>query len=113
MQPTVSSTGTRFTVINSIGTYIIYSLSGALTLSAQATASASTIQASSPFTGVLRMVKLNSTSHAALLDQYAATYPTGVTTDYTFSGNSANLIFTWSVVGTASNLLMLTWPHHR
>ncbi|KAF7981371.1 hypothetical protein HWV62_33845 [Athelia sp. TMB] len=109
----VSSTGTRFTVVNSIGTYVIYSLNGAITLSATSTSAASVVKASKAFTGVLRVVKLNSTSHAPLLDQYAANYPTSVTTDYTFSGDSADLIFTWNVVGTASNLLMLTWPHHR
>ncbi|KZP11846.1 glycoside hydrolase family 81 protein [Athelia psychrophila] len=109
----VSATGSKFTVVNNIGTYVIYSLSGDLTLSAQATASASTVQAASAFTGVLRMVKLNSTSHEALLDEYYANYPTGVTTDYSFSGDTADLTFTWDVVGTASDLLMLTWPHHR
>lgn len=105
----VSSTGTSFNVINNVGTYRIYSLSGSLTLSATGT----TIVASSAFTGVLRMVKLNSTSHQALLDQYSGNYATAVTTDYSFSGDNANLIFTWNVIGSANDLLMLTWPHHR
>lgn len=105
----VSSTGTSFNVVNNIGTYRIYSLSGSVTLSATGTS----IVASKAFTGVLRMVKLNSTSHQALLDQYSSNYATAVTTDYSFSGDNANLIFTWNVIGTASNLLMLTWPHHR
>lgn len=109
----MSVSGSKFTVVNNIGTYMIYSLSGDLTLSAQVTSSASTVQASSAFTGVLRMVKLNSTSHEALLDQYHANYPTGVTTDYSFSDDTADLKFTWNVTGTASDLLMLTWPHHR
>jgi endo-1,3(4)-beta-glucanase len=109
----VSFTGSKFTVVNSIGTYIIYSLSGSLTLSATATGAGGTVVGSNPFTGVLRVVKLNNTLHEALLDQYVANYPTGVTTDYTFTGDLVDLTFTWAVMGTPSNLLMLTWPHHR
>lgn len=96
--------------MNGAGAYLIYSLSGSVSLTAT---NAGTITAGSQFTGVLRMVKLNSTSHQPLLDQYHATYPTGVTTDYSFSGNTSTLSFTWTVTGTASNLLMLSWPHHR
>ncbi|KZT36281.1 hypothetical protein SISSUDRAFT_1034970 [Sistotremastrum suecicum HHB10207 ss-3] len=109
----VSSTGTEFAVVNNIGTYLIYSLNGAITLSASSTGATGTIKASAPFNGVLRVAKLNSTSHQPLLDQYAANYPTAVTTDYTFSGDTATLSFTWTVTGNAANLLMLTWPHHR
>lgn len=109
----MSVTGSKFSVVNNIGTYLIYSLSGDVTLSADVTSSASTLQASSQFNGILRMVKLNNTSHEAILDEYYANYPTGVTTDYSFAGDTADLTFTWDVVGTASNLLMLTWPHHR
>lgn len=74
---------------------------------------AENITASDAYNGVLRVVKLNSTSHQPLLDQYAANYPTGVTTDYSFSGDSATLTFTWDVTGDADDLLMLSWPHHR
>ena len=72
-----------------------------------------TIQASGQFNGVLRVVKLADPSHKALLDQYYQTYPTTVALDYSFTETTGTLIFNWDVVGTAGNLLMLTWPHHR
>ncbi|KAF5375528.1 hypothetical protein D9615_009199 [Tricholomella constricta] len=100
----------KFQVINGAGTYIIYSLSGAISLTAN---SAGTITAGGKFSGVLRMVKLNAAGHEALLDQYSANYPRGVSTDYDISGNVGTLRFTWTVTGNAANLLMLTWPHHR
>ncbi|KAG6901688.1 hypothetical protein C0995_009179 [Termitomyces sp. Mi166 len=103
-------TGTSFQVDNSAGTYIIYSLSGDLSLTAS---NDGTIVAGAQFDGVLRVVKLDSPSHKALLDQYVANYPTGVTTDYDFNGDVGTLRFTWSVTGNAADLLMLTWPHHR
>lgn len=61
------------------------------------------------------MVKLNDSSHEALLDEYYDNYPVGVDTDYTFdtTANTAVLSFTWNVTGDEDNLLMLTWPHHR
>ncbi|KAA1468498.1 glycoside hydrolase [Dentipellis sp. KUC8613] len=112
-----NSTGTRFEVVNSAGTYIIYSLSGSLTLVAT---NSGTVAGSSPFNGcfskgVLRMVKLNDPSHATLLDQKASNYPTGVNVDYSISSDNkiGTLYFTWSVSGSANDLLMLTWPHHR
>ena len=102
--------GTKFSVVNDAGTYLIYSLSGPVSLTAS---SRGTITAGSQYTGVLRVVKLNSPNHEALLDRYYPTYPTGVVTDYAFSGNTGTLRFTWTVYGTSSSLLMLTWPHHR
>ena len=102
--------GTKFSVVNGAGTYLIYSLSGPVSLTAS---SSGTITSGSQYTGVLRVVKLNSPNHEALLDLYNPTYPTGVATDYVFSGNTGTLRFTWTVHGTTSNLLMLTWPHHR
>jgi endo-1,3(4)-beta-glucanase len=99
-------------VQNSAGTYIIYSLSGSITLKATASATG-TVQATAPFTGVLRLVKLNDTAHKTLLDAHASVYPTSVGVDYSFTDTQGTLIFNWNVVGTASNLLMLTWPHHR
>ncbi|EJD49824.1 glycoside hydrolase family 81 protein [Auricularia subglabra TFB-10046 SS5] len=106
---TATVSGTKFTIVSPIGTYLIYSLNGAVTLSASSTA----LRAGAKFTGVLRMAKLADPAHQATLDTYVANYPTAVTTDYTFSGDSATLSFTWTVTGTAANLLMLTWPHHR
>ncbi|KIY50828.1 glycoside hydrolase family 81 protein [Fistulina hepatica ATCC 64428] len=108
-----TATGTEFLVVNDIGTYIIYSLSGAIELIATAQDGGSTIIGSTSFTGVLRVVKLNDPSHKTLLDAHASVYPTAVTTDYDFYGDTATLRFTWAVVGNAEDLLMLTWPHHR
>ncbi|KAG6828277.1 hypothetical protein H0H92_008549 [Tricholoma furcatifolium] len=103
-------TGTEFQVVNGGGTYIIYSLSGAISLTAS---NSGTIVAGTKFNGVLRVVKLNDPSHRALLDKYYMNYPTAVATDYDFSGNVGTLRFTWNVKGKGANLLMLTWPHHR
>lgn len=52
-------------------------------------------------------------SHQALLDQYAQVYPTDVALDYTFTDTTTTLSFDWTTVGTGSDLLMLTYPHHR
>jgi endo-1,3(4)-beta-glucanase len=71
------------------------------------------VEANAPINGVLRVVKLNQTSDKTLLDEYVANYPTSVGLDYSFTDTTGTLIFNWDVVGTASSLLMLTWPHHR
>jgi endo-1,3(4)-beta-glucanase len=71
------------------------------------------IQAGGAFTGVLRLVMLAQSSHKALLDQYYQVYPTSVGLDYTFTDTTGTLIFNWTTVGDGSQLLMLTWPHHR
>jgi endo-1,3(4)-beta-glucanase len=98
-------------MVNNIGTYIIYSLSGSITFTAS---NSGTVVAGSPFNGVLRLVKLNAPGHRTLLDAHSAVYPTGVATDYDFSGDIGTIRFTWTVQGEAgNNLLMLTWPHHR
>ncbi|KAI0064745.1 glycoside hydrolase family 81 protein [Artomyces pyxidatus] len=108
----VTKSGTEFLVVNSAATYVIYSLSGSIQLT---TVAGGRITASGAFNGILRVVKLNDPSHKALLDQYVANFPTAVSTDYAFSSTSpqATLKFIWSVTGNASDLLMLTWPHHR
>ncbi|KAH8161252.1 hypothetical protein CIB48_g6994 [Xylaria polymorpha] len=105
---------TSFTVIDSKGTtYLIYSLSS-ISLTATAKSSSSgEIRASGAFTGVLRMVKLNDPSHKTLLDAHSQVYPTSVGLDYSFTDTSSTLIFTWNTIGDGSQLLMLTWPHHR
>jgi endo-1,3(4)-beta-glucanase len=56
---------------------------------------------------------LNQTSDKALLDQYYQVYPTSVGLDYSFTDTTGTLIFTWDTVGDGSDLLLLTWPHHR
>lgn len=101
-------------MIDSKGTtYLIYSLSS-ISLTATAKSSSSgEIRASGAFTGVLRMVKLNDPSHKTLLDAHSQVYPTSVGLDYSFTDTSSTLIFTWNTIGDGSQLLMLTWPHHR
>ncbi|KAH8928622.1 glycoside hydrolase family 81 protein [Atractiella rhizophila] len=105
----VTASGTKFKVVNSAGTYIIYSLGGSITLSATST----TITGSAKVSGVIRIAKLQAAGHEATLDQYYQNYATAVTTDYSFSGDSATLTFSWAVTGNANQLLHLTWPHHR
>ncbi|KAH6615497.1 glycosyl hydrolase family 81-domain-containing protein [Chaetomium sp. MPI-SDFR-AT-0129] len=109
-----SATGTQFTVVDSKGTtYIIYALSEiSLTATADSTASG-TIKADGPFKGVLRFVQLGDASHKDLLDKHAEIYPTSVAQDYSFTDAEGTLVFTWETVGDKSQLLMLTWPHHR
>jgi endo-1,3(4)-beta-glucanase len=106
--------GEKFKVVNKACTYLIYSLSGSITLSATTSAGdPGTITASSPFGGVLRVVKLNDQNHEQTLDDFVSTYATGVKTDHSFSGDEATLSFTWTVVGDQNKFLMLSWPHHR
>ena len=94
-------------------TYLIYALSS-LTLTATSVSSNSgTIGAKGPFTGVLRLVMLAQAGHKALLDQHYQVYPTAVGLDYSFTDTTGTLIFRWNTVGDGSQLLMLTWPHHR
>ncbi|KAI0044919.1 glycoside hydrolase family 81 protein [Auriscalpium vulgare] len=111
----VTKSGTQFLVVNTAGTYIIYSLNGNITLTATAANGSGTVKASAQFNGVIRVAKLNDPSHKALLDQYVANYPTAVTLDYSFSSSApqATLKFIWTVTGNSANLLLLTWPHHR
>ncbi|KAN0121685.1 glycoside hydrolase family 81 protein [Hyaloscypha variabilis] len=107
----ITATGTEFSVTDTAGsTYLIYGLSS-ITLTADS--ESSIIVASSQYTGVLRLVMLNQTSDKALLDQYYQVYPTSVGLDYSFTDTTGTLIFTWDTVGDGSDLLLLTWPHHR
>jgi endo-1,3(4)-beta-glucanase len=109
-----SATGTEFTVTDTSGTtYIIYALSSISLKVTSVSSNSGTIQASGAFTGVIRFVKLADASHKALLDQHYQIYPKSFGVDYTFSGSTGTLVFNWNTVGDGSNLLMLTWPHHR
>ncbi|PNY25387.1 Glycoside hydrolase family 81 protein [Tolypocladium capitatum] len=111
---TASATGTTFTVTDTKGsTYLIYALT-ALTLTAtSASPTSGSIVAGGQFNGVLRFVMLSQPGHQVLLDQHYQVYPTSVQTDYSFSADSATLTFNWNTIGDGTNLLMLTWPHHR
>ncbi len=64
-------------------------------------------------TAILRFSKVNSIAQEPILDTYAATYPTGLDFRYAVANDVATVTWTWDVVGTASQLLMMTWPHHR
>ncbi|KAJ7778636.1 glycoside hydrolase family 81 protein [Mycena maculata] len=106
----VSVSGTKFTITNGAGTYVAYSLGGSITLIANTT----TLTGGATFTGVIRIARVTAESTSQeILDQYSATYPTGVALDYTFTGDNTTMSFTWNVVGNAANLLHLSWPHHR
>ncbi|KAK4235357.1 glycosyl hydrolase family 81-domain-containing protein [Achaetomium macrosporum] len=109
-----TATGTQFTVVDTTGTtYLIYALSS-ITLTATSVSSTSgTVRGGATFTGVLRLVKLADPGHKALLDQHHQVYPTSVGLDYSFTDTTGTLIFNWQTVGDGSQLLMLTWPHHR
>ena len=108
--PAVAITGSKFKVVSSVGTYLVYAL-GPSPITLGVTSGA--LRGSAPLTGVLRVAKLNSTAHETTLDTYAATYPTGVALDYTFSGNTGSMSFTWTTTGPSANLLLLSYPHHR
>jgi endo-1,3(4)-beta-glucanase len=114
---TKSATGSQFTVTDQKGaTYLIYALDGSITLNAFGLSGAqSTLTASKPYNGVIRMVKLPKPEHKELLDTYSQTYPTSASTDYSFAkdGSTGTLSLSWSGIGSGQNLLMLTWPHHR
>lgn len=94
-------------------TYLIYALSSISLTATSVSSDSGTIQASDPFTGVLRLVMLADPSHQALLDQHSKIYPTAVGLDYAITDTTGTLTFNWTTVGTADDLLMLTWPHHR
>lgn len=93
---------------------MLYSLRGAITLCTDKSSIQTLLTSQQRISGVMRMAKLVDAAHEATLDTYSPNYATGVTLDYTFpSSTSANLVFAWKVVGDASKLLMLSWPHHR
>ncbi|GAP93386.1 putative glycoside hydrolase family 81 protein [Rosellinia necatrix] len=109
-----SATGTAFTVTDSKATtYLIYSLSPISLTATSKSSGSGEIRASGAFNGVLRLVKLNDPTHKTLLDQRYQVYPTSVGLDYSFTDTTGTLIFNWNTVGDGSQLLMLTWPHHR
>jgi endo-1,3(4)-beta-glucanase len=91
----------------------MYALSTVTLTATSDTTSSGTIRANGLYDGVIRLVKLADANHKALLDQYYMVYPTSAGLDYAFTDASGTLIFSWNTVGDGSNLLMLTWPHHR
>ncbi|KAI9277913.1 glycosyl hydrolase family 81-domain-containing protein, partial [Umbelopsis sp. AD052] len=101
--------GKKAKITNSAGTYLLYAVDTALTL----TTNANTLVSQSGYTGTIRMALLNETSQEAILDQYVGAYPTGLTMSYAVSGNTSTQTWKWSTAGTSSTLLTLSWPHHR
>jgi endo-1,3(4)-beta-glucanase len=101
--------GTKAKITNSAGTYLLYSLNGTLAL----TQNGNILQSQTGYSGTIRMALLNETSQEAILDQYVGTYATGLTMSYAISGNTSTQTWQWTTAGTSSNLLLLSWPHHR
>ncbi len=101
-------------MVDTAGTTYRISAPSSITLTATSvSATFGTITAGGQFTGVLRLVKLAQAGHQALLDQHYQVYPTSVGHDYSFIDTTGTLYFNWNTVGDGSQLLMLTWPHHR
>jgi endo-1,3(4)-beta-glucanase len=113
MRSSATLTGTQFTVVNDAGTYVIYALTPITFTIAPLRWNFGVLQASSAFTGILRVAMLNDDAHKPLLDAHASTYATNVGLDYQFTSTTATLVFYWTVVGNAADLLLLTFPHHR
>jgi len=105
-----SYTGNKWVVaINNGRTYIIYSLSGDLTLNW----SGNQLRAPGKWTGVLRIAIRPNAQHESMLDQYKGTYPIAAKIDYTVANDVADMKFSYITEGgSASNLLMLALPHH-
>lgn len=59
------------------------------------------------------MALLNETSQEAILDKYAGAYATGLDMNYDVSGDTSTQTWKWTVAGNSSDLLTLSWPHHR
>ncbi|CRG91078.1 Endo-1,3(4)-beta-glucanase 1 [Talaromyces islandicus] len=109
-----TATGTEFSVTDtSNSTYLIYALSPITLTATSNSTNLGTVSASSPFTGVLRLAMLNETAHKELLDQYHGVYPISVGLDYSWTNSTGSLVFSWDTAGNGTDLLMLTWPHHR
>lgn len=101
--------GTKGKLTNEGGTYLVYVLGGNI----QFTVAEKTLTSGAGFSGTLRFAKLKEASQEAILDQHANTYATGLTMGYTVAGDVATVTWTWSTVGNAADLLILSWPHHR
>jgi len=105
----VTLPGTKAKVTTSGGSYILYSINGPISLTQQQNA----LVSPAGFTGTLRLAKLKDASQEAILDASAATYATGLSMTYSVANDVSTQVWTWKVVGTASKLLILSWPHHR
>ena len=101
--------GTKAKITNDAGTYLLYVLNGSLDL----TQSANKLQSQSGYTGSIRMALLNETSQEAILDKYVGAYATGLDMTYDVSGDTSTQTWKWTVAGNSSDLLTLSWPHHR
>lgn len=73
------------------------------------------LQASSPFTGVIRVAFSTGETMTSLLDQFCSVYPVGGTVNYTLpSANRGIISFTWNTTSwnNSTTLLMTALPHH-
>lgn len=107
MAPTGTYTGNKFKIaLNNGQTWLVY-CSNAVTFMV----SANQLQATTPFTGIVRVAVLSTPSDEAILDQYVVTIPTGGTMTTQQSTNAMAYLFNWTVVGSGQ-LLMCALPHH-
>jgi endo-1,3(4)-beta-glucanase len=99
--------GRRFVVaLNNGQTWILYA-SADLDLAR----AGDVLTAAAPFTGTLRAA-LDPGGAAALLDAHAAAIPTGGAVHATADGDTARLVFDWTIAGTGDPLMMAL-PHQR
>jgi endo-1,3(4)-beta-glucanase len=107
----------RFVITNGVGEEWVLYASSAIAM----TWTSGTLQASSPFTGVLRAALVKSPQPASspfvvdndigVLDANRGVYPTSAKVDATIRGDQATVTFGWNTVGSG-DLLMLALPHH-
>ncbi|CAG7831711.1 unnamed protein product [Allacma fusca] len=102
--------GKKAKVTHPGGTYLLYVVEGDLSA---LVANGDTLTSPAGFTGTIRLAKLKEASQEAVLDRHANTYPTGLTMSYSVAGDVSTQTWTWSTVGNAADLLILSWPHHR
>ncbi|KAH8556532.1 glycoside hydrolase family 81 protein [Umbelopsis sp. PMI_123] len=101
--------GTKAKITNDAGTYLLYVLNGSLNF----TQNTNTLESQSGYTGTIRMALLNETSQEAILDKYVGSYATGLNMTYAVSGDTSTQTWKWTVAGNSSDLLTMSWPHHR
>jgi endo-1,3(4)-beta-glucanase len=108
----------RFVIANGVGEeWVLYASSPIATTWTQGS-----IQAASPFTGVLRAALVKSPQPAngdfvvnndiGVLDTSRNVYPTSATVDAVIRGDQATVTYAWNTVGSG-DVLMLALPHHQ
>ncbi len=101
-------TGDRFVLaLNNGQTWILYATS-----SLTVTASGSTITASAPFSGTLRLAEAPNAGAIPILDAHRGAVPVGAELTAEITGELASVHFGWKKEGTGP-LLMAALPHHK